>query len=66
VDIEEIEANAFAAELLMPRAQILAAVQRAIGTAPTKQIASDIARGFDVSLEAAEYRLVNLGIRGQV
>jgi Zn-dependent peptidase ImmA (M78 family) len=66
VDIEEIEANAFAAELLMPRALILAAMHRVLDSTPAGQLAADLAHGFGVSKEAAEYRLVNLGIRGQV
>lgn len=66
VDREEIEANAFAAELLMPRALVLAEIQRAAGRGHSTQLAADLAVGFGVSKQAAEYRLVNLGIRGQV
>ncbi|HYK94356.1 MAG TPA: ImmA/IrrE family metallo-endopeptidase [Candidatus Dormibacteraeota bacterium] len=66
VDVEEIEANAFAAELLMPRALIVAELNRASARSDSARLAADLAEGFGVSKEAAEYRLINLGISGQV
>jgi Zn-dependent peptidase ImmA (M78 family) len=66
VDVEEIEANAFAAELLMPRSLMVAELNRAAARSDSARLAADLAEGFGVSKEAAEYRLVNLGISGQV
>ncbi len=60
-DAEEIEANAFAAELLMPAAAIRDAVGRAAGLERSKLVAS-LASRFSVSAQAMEIRLVNLGV----
>lgn len=65
---EERDANAFAAELLMPRSEILSQVQKVLdrgGTTDARFIA-DLALLFDVSEQAMEFRLVNLGLRGQI
>jgi len=67
-DREEREANAFAAELLMPRAAVESEVRRVLdrgGTADSRFIA-DLAQLFDVSEQAMEFRLVNLGFRRQI
>jgi Zn-dependent peptidase ImmA (M78 family) len=64
-DQEEIAANKFAAELLMPEGMIRSAV-RALATprVPNEdQILGRLAREFDVSVEAMSFRLINLGIR---
>jgi Zn-dependent peptidase ImmA (M78 family) len=68
-DIEEIQANAFAAELLMPREQVIAMARQAgkadsVGT--DAAVVRDLADGFEVSTEAMDYRLINLGLRRQV
>jgi len=63
-DLEEIEANSFAAELLMPRALILRTF-REMADAESRsleQIKRDLAFGFGVSEQAMEYRLANLGL----
>lgn len=67
-DLEEIQANAFAAELLMPGAQVMAYARAALeaGRASDAALVRDLADGFDVSEQAMEYRLVNLGLRRQV
>lgn len=60
-DSQEIEANQFAAALLMPRDFLLAELKRL----PAKQsdlLIEGLAQKFDVSREAIRHRLVNLGI----
>jgi Zn-dependent peptidase ImmA (M78 family) len=62
---EEIAANAFAAELLMPEAilreEVARVVERRPGISDT-YLVQELARKFDVSEQAMTYRLVNLGI----
>lgn len=66
-DRQEVEANAFAAELLMPRKfmtreiDILIARSRQI---KPEQLIAELAETFRVSQEAMRYRLVNLGVLG--
>jgi Zn-dependent peptidase ImmA (M78 family) len=64
-DREEVEANAFAAELLMPRDMVMAQWQQntAKRAVPPSQLVGELATKFDVSTQAMGYRLVNLGIR---
>jgi Zn-dependent peptidase ImmA (M78 family) len=57
-DAKEVEANRFAAELLMPRRMIIDAIVRS-GEAE----ASALARQFDVSEEAMTYRLADIRLR---
>lgn len=61
---EEIQANAFAANLLMPSDMVFAAV--AASPAPLlrnpEQLAVHLARQFDVSEQAMSFRLHNLAI----
>jgi Zn-dependent peptidase ImmA (M78 family) len=62
---EEIQANNFAASLLMPDDMVLAHVTdlvRANGDISRDDLISQLAREFDVSIEAMGYRLINLGI----
>lgn len=68
-DTEEIQANAFAAELLMPREllidsleEYMADVGRANRVMSHEDLIASLAREFDVSAEAMGYRLMNLGI----
>jgi Zn-dependent peptidase ImmA (M78 family) len=67
-DFEEIQANAFAAELLMPRDAVFAQAKRLSapedGTDAT--VVRDLADIFEVSEQAMEYRLINLGLRRQI
>lgn len=63
---EEIQANAFAAELLMPKEMIRGEFER--GRWPANDlheeaILDDLAEKFEVSRQAMEFRLVNLGLR---
>jgi len=60
-DREEMEANRFAAALLMPEAMVLDAVRDA-GLSSVDALQKRLARLFNVSAEAMGYRLVNLGI----
>ncbi|MGW5480463.1 ImmA/IrrE family metallo-endopeptidase [Streptomyces sp. NPDC004008] len=61
---EEIEANAFAAEMLMPgrmiRSQVASYARE--GNITRDRLIVKLARDFDVSAEAMGYRLINLGI----
>ena len=62
---EEHEANAFAAELLMPSDFVEQAVDKIIDEQPTitaNQLVSRLAAQFDVSEQAMEIRLGNLDI----
>jgi Zn-dependent peptidase ImmA (M78 family) len=64
-DQQEIAANKFAAELLMPERMIRSAV-RALASprVPNEdQILERLAREFEVSVEPMSFRLINLGIR---
>lgn len=64
-DIEEIEANTFAAALLMPEPIVAHRVNeliRADGDIARDDLIAELARAFDVSAEAMGYRLINLGI----
>jgi Zn-dependent peptidase ImmA (M78 family) len=65
IDQAEIDANAFAASLLMPADLVLQAVKSATGDpslTTRERLVSHLAQLFDVSAEAMSYRLINLGI----
>lgn len=65
----EIDANAFAAELLMPQAFVTQAHSELTeeGEEPeTDLFVSQLANRFDVSVEAMSYRLYNLGLSRQI
>jgi Zn-dependent peptidase ImmA (M78 family) len=59
---EEIEANGFAAALLMPAEWISADVEGRLGQSAARLI-DDLAKRYDVSTQAMELRLINLGYR---
>lgn len=63
-DAEEIEANAFAASLLMPQDLVLREAKQLAdaGVRSRDKLVSALAGRFDVSPEAMGYRLINLGI----
>lgn len=64
-DREEIEANTFAAELLMPKSFINAEIDRLIKKRQSfdkDDLIDHLARAFHVSPQAMEFRLINLGI----
>jgi len=64
-DIEEIEANTFAAALLMPEKIVfdhVVKLVRANGQITRESLIAELARIFDVSAEAMGYRLINLGV----
>ncbi len=65
IDQEEIEANAFAAALLMPQSLVLSGIRKAIKKRESHDvpvIVEELARAFDVSKQAMEIRLKNLGL----
>jgi Zn-dependent peptidase ImmA (M78 family) len=65
LDPQEIEANAFAAELLMPRRLLLREIAEKVpqgSTAEPRKLIRHLARIFEVSEQAMEFRLVNLGV----
>lgn len=59
--LPEIEANKFAANLLMPRRLIDPVIRKPIDIEDTEQL-TRLALRFAVSLQAITYRLINLGI----
>lgn len=61
-DTEEIEANAFAAELLMPEEMVRDQVARAGRPTDRRQFVHRLSETFAVSKQAMEIRLVNLGV----
>lgn len=63
-DREEIEANAFAAALLMPSPLVRAALEqiRDSFVSNPSRVVDSLATQFDVSSEAMGYRLINLGL----
>ena len=65
VNTHEIEANAFAAELLMPRHILLEELRQRIpksGIADPGRLTKQLAKSFEVSEQAMEFRLANLGL----
>lgn len=65
IKAEEIEANAFAAELLMPRHRVLEELRGFMGgeaTPTMTRVVSELAFRFQVSDQAMQFRLVNLGL----
>jgi Zn-dependent peptidase ImmA (M78 family) len=67
-DQQEIQANAFAAALLMPAQFVMSEIaKRGVGVDDSVHaLVGDLANAFNVSEQAMEYRLVNLGIRGHI
>jgi Zn-dependent peptidase ImmA (M78 family) len=63
-DTEEVEANRFAAELLMPRLLVDESVKSKMQQKPHTRddLVTILAHEFDVSTDAMGYRLINLGI----
>jgi len=64
-DYDEIQANAFAAELLMPRDMVMAESRRLASEHAAEDedaLLQILADRFEVSAEAMNFRLINLGI----
>ena len=64
---EEIQANTFAAELLMPRRFMSEEIERVVARSPKvapEELVGALAGTFHVSEEAMRYRLINLGVLG--
>jgi Zn-dependent peptidase ImmA (M78 family) len=67
IDPQEIEANSFAAALLMPASMVERAVVDRITKNPSLSLSTlttDLAEKFQVSQQAMGYRLINLGLAG--
>ena len=66
IDKQEIDANAFAAEILMPREFIENELKKEMAdikdNIEIENIISALAKTFQVSTQAMRYRLINLGI----
>jgi len=65
IDDQEIEANAFAAELLMPSQIVLEELNNILSILPRiseEELLSRLADAFNVSEQAMNYRLINLGL----
>ena len=65
LDPQEIEANSFAAELLMPRKLVLRELANNVpegAVADPTKLLRRLGREFGVSEQAMEFRLVNLGV----
>lgn len=63
IDHQEIEANQFAASLLMPRDEVVAHLDLLLQSHRDRSVLIDLmASTFRVSKAAMEYRLVNLGL----
>ncbi|MDQ9172059.1 ImmA/IrrE family metallo-endopeptidase [Oxalobacteraceae bacterium R-40] len=64
IDSQEIEANAFAAALLMPRQQVTNELIALMNSSMIEQknLARELANRFQVSEQAMSFRLVNLGL----
>jgi Zn-dependent peptidase ImmA (M78 family) len=65
IDKQEIEANQFAAELLMPEDLVLQSAKRSYESnvpLTPEELVGQLAKEFKVSPQAMEYRLTNLGI----
>ncbi|HLX35657.1 MAG TPA: ImmA/IrrE family metallo-endopeptidase [Candidatus Limnocylindrales bacterium] len=61
IDPDEVAANAFAAELLMPEDEVRQAVGEGLDITDDR-VVKDLARRFGVSQQAFAYRLANLGL----
>ena len=64
-EVQEIDANRFAAELLMPRPLVIEEVQKRLKNkkkGASERLIGGLARAFKVSTQAMEYRLINLGM----
>lgn len=62
VDSDEIEANAFAAELLMPEEWIRSDAGQTVLGPMDEDLVNELADKYDVSTQAMTFRLVNLGL----
>ncbi len=64
-DVEEIEANQFAAALLMPEALVLREVKALASSGKSRngdRLVKQLAKTFDVSPQSMQFRLANLGV----
>lgn len=67
ISLEEIQANKFAACLLMPELWVIEEANRELARDPSvagEELVERLARTFDVSRQAMEFRLGDLGVWG--
>jgi Zn-dependent peptidase ImmA (M78 family) len=62
VDQEEIQANRFAAELLMPRGMLIEDLKTQQIDYENEEALGELAKRYRVSLQAMTFRLANLGL----
>ncbi|SRR6266566_225427 len=62
VDVGEIEANQFAAELLMPSKMLFSEIDKLPGDLGTEEAVTKLAERFQVSEQAMTFRLSGLGV----
>lgn len=65
IDTKEITANAFAAELLMPKKFVLNEIDKILKRSRIEnkeELIEKLSSVFEVSKQAMEYRLINLGV----
>lgn len=63
IEPQEIQANQFAASLLMPRPLLIQQLEKtAVQTTDRDELVAILAKKFGVSTKAMEYRLVNLAL----
>lgn len=60
-DIQELEANAFAAAILMPKDLLLTEIKKHNFDLGDESAMKELAKVFNVSLQAMTFRMVNLG-----
>ncbi len=60
-DIQELEANAFAAAILMPKDLLLTEIKKHNFDLGDESAMKELAKLFNVSLQAMTFRMVNLG-----
>jgi Zn-dependent peptidase ImmA (M78 family) len=66
-DPQEVQANGFAAELLMPRRLMAPEIERVVSRSPQitpDRLIQELASRFKVSASAMRFRLTNLGVLG--
>jgi Zn-dependent peptidase ImmA (M78 family) len=63
-DREEIDANQFAANVLMPSSFLRELFGKQLGRKTGDAVIAHLAKAFAVSEQAMEYRLINLGLAG--
>ena len=63
-DLQEVQANQFAADLLMPKEYVMDELRQQMSSdiGSREELITLLARRFDVSNDAMDWRLINLGV----